>query len=88
MCNNVYVLYNTLSKRYGDVFATASDGMAEKNTRLAMQHAGNDLNDFELCRVGKIEIESGNITTEPIVRIAWNVENNMPLRQTEDAKVN
>lgn len=89
MKNNLYCLYNNKSTRYGDVWASASDAWAEKQTHKMLTSQGNDLEDLELCRVGSIDIENGVITPETApVRIAWAItDNNLPLRETEKADV-
>lgn len=76
MKNYVYVLYNKLSARYESVMSFPSDGMAlhrlEKNI---------DKSEYELCRAGSIDIESGTIEPCPLVRLVW--ENNEELPKTE-----
>lgn len=61
MKNNVYVLYNVLSKRYGDVFCSPTDEFAAR--QIAYMFANNSSNfirgETELCRVGSIDIENG-----------------------------
>lgn len=61
MKNNVYVLYNTLSKRYGDVFCSPTDEFASR--QIAYMFVNNSSNfirgETELCRVGTIDIENG-----------------------------
>lgn len=71
MTNNVYVVYNTLSKRYGDVVAYPSDSFALARLQPALSANGSQLSEFELCRVGTIDIESGVLSPINPVRIAW-----------------
>lgn len=71
MENRVYVVYNTLSKRYGDVVAYPSDAFALARLQPALSANGAKLSEFELCRVGSIDVESGVLTPSSPVRIAW-----------------
>lgn len=87
MKNNIYCLYNTLSKRYGDVFAYPSDGMAEKRTRQYIASTQQDLNEFELCRIGSIDLESGINTPCGTIRIAWSeVQPKLPTKEANNVK--
>lgn len=70
MVNNVYVVYNTLSKRYGDVVAYPSDSFAIARLQKPLSASG-DLSEFELCRVGSVDVETGVITPSAPVRVAW-----------------
>lgn len=77
MKNYIYVLYNTLSKRYESCMSFPSDGMAIH--RLTQGNV--DKKEFELCRVGTIDIESGTCETYAPVRLVW--EDDTPLPKTE-----
>lgn len=61
MKNNLYVVYNNLSRRYGDVFCSPTDEFAGRQ----MANVFNSPNsvytreETEVCRVGVIDIESG-----------------------------
>lgn len=70
MLNNVYVVYNTLSKRYGDVVAYPTDSFALARLQKVLSQQ-SDLSEFELCRVGSIDVDSGVIEPCAPVRIAW-----------------
>lgn len=74
MNNYVYVLYNTLSKRYESVMSFPSDGMAIHR----LSTAGIDKKEFELCRVGSINIESGVCDTYAPVRLIWEEDEVLP----------
>lgn len=69
MKNNVYVLYNTLSCRYGDVMCYPSDGFAVK--RITETLKSDVLKELELCRIGTIDIDTGVLNSCAPVRIAW-----------------
>lgn len=85
MKNKIYVMYNTLSKRYGEVFAAASDDMAEKNKRKQMERFEEDMSDYELVKIGVIEIETGIITPCDPIRIAWREKPvELPVRNTAE----
>lgn len=70
MENKLYVVYNTLSQRYGDVTAFPSDAYALARLQPVLARQG-DLSEFELCRVGSISVENGTITACPPERISW-----------------
>lgn len=74
MINYLYVLYNVLSKRYESVMSFPSDGMALH--RLAQ--GGIDKKEFELCRIGSISIETGEVIPEAPVRLIWEQEQELP----------
>lgn len=75
MKNNLYVLYNKLSKRYGDVMAFSSDDWAIHNVQSVVEKSEDGKIDYlELCRVGEIDVETGVVTPEPPVRIAWRMQ--------------
>lgn len=73
MKNNLYVIYNTLSKRYGDVVASPTDEYCRQVVqRGLMSNKDINLTEYELCRVGSIEIETGVIESSGApVRIDW-----------------
>lgn len=74
MKNYIYVLYNTLSKRYESVMSFPSDGMA-----LHRLSQGNiDKKEFELCRIGSYGIETGTAEYEAPVRLIWEQEQELP----------
>lgn len=72
MKNFLYVFYNTLSNRYGDVVAFPSDGYALARVQPSIKP--EQLEEIQLCRVGSIDVLTGKVETEPPVRIAWRVE--------------
>lgn len=73
MNNYVYVLFNKLSNRYESVMSFPSDGMA-----LHRLSSNIDKTEYELCRVGKISIETGVIESESPVRLVWSEEEVLP----------
>lgn len=79
MKNYIYVLFNTLSKRYESVMSFPSDGMAIH--RLSQ---GNiDKKEYELCRIGSIDIESGIVNAEAAVRLIWENEEILPKTESK-----
>lgn len=83
MKNYLYVFYNTLSKRYGDVVAYPSDGFMLHVVQPKIPK--EELEVLEVCRVGSIDIETGIMSTEPPVRIAWRVtQEKLPVNNMED----
>lgn len=67
MTNNIYTLYNKHSQRYGSVMNFPNDDFAINE----MSKGLNGINDeeYELCRIGSIDIESGVVNSESPVRI-------------------
>lgn len=73
MKNYIYVLFNTLSKRYESVMSFPSDGMA-----LHRLSSNIDKKEYDLCRIGSIDIESGIVISEAPVRLIWENEEILP----------
>lgn len=73
MKNYVYVLFNKLSCRYESVMSFPSDSMA-----LHRLDKNIDKEEYELCRVGSIYIENGNIEPCPPVRLIWENVGELP----------
>lgn len=67
MNQEVFVLYNNLSNRYGDVFAFPTVGFALKR----LKSANIDTSELELCSIGTMDIETGTMNLHPIKRIPW-----------------
>lgn len=81
MKNNVYVFYNNLSGRYGEVVSFPSDGFALARVQPTIKP--EQLDEIQICRVGSIDIETGELKTEPPVRIAWRVsEDPLPVNMS------
>lgn len=61
MKNRVYVLYNTLSRRYGDVFCCPTDEFAARQVAQIFDNSnsGYRRDEIEVCRVGDIDVETG-----------------------------
>ncbi|QCS37011.1 hypothetical protein [Tortoise microvirus 41] len=72
MKNNIYVLYNTLSTRYGDVCTFPSDAYAIQRIKESVKP--ELLAEIELCNVGFIDIDSGIIEPHAPVRISMAVD--------------
>lgn len=73
MKNNLYVIYNNLSKRYGDVIASPTDEYCRQVVQRGLT-SNQDVNllEYELCRVGSINVETGVIESFGApVRIDW-----------------
>lgn len=68
MENNVYVLYNKLSQRYGDVVAYPTDAFALARLQQTLR---GQLSEYELCKIGSISVETGTIKPQPPLRINW-----------------
>lgn len=73
MKNYVYVMFNKLSGRYESVLSFPSDGMA-----LHRLEKGIDKDEYDICRVGSIDIATGIIESEPPVRLIWSTEETLP----------
>ena len=68
MTNNIYTIYNKLSGRYGDVLTYPTDEFAVNSIS---KFNGINSDEFELCRIGTIDIESGIVNSEAPVRIPF-----------------
>lgn len=73
MKNYVYILFNKLSCRYESVMSFPSDSMA-----LHRLDKNIDKNEYELCRVGSYNIETGVLDAESPVRLIWNNAEEFP----------
>lgn len=73
MKNNVYTLYNKLSARYGDVVVFATDGLALARLSQNLPKSGANLEELEVCRIGSIDIESGELIACSPVRLPWSL---------------
>lgn len=72
MKNNVYVFYNNLSRRYGDVFCAPTDEFAGRQIALMFCNPNCTVRqeETEVCRVGTIDVESGvMIASDAPIRI-------------------
>lgn len=78
MKNYVYVLYNKLSARYESVMSFPSDSMA-----LHRLDKNVDKQEYELCRVGSIDIENGTIEPCPPVRLVWEEVEALPKTESK-----
>lgn len=79
MKNYLYELYNTLSKRYEAVFTFPSDGMALHR----LSQGKIDREEYEVCRFGEIEIETGIANTYAPVRLIWEKEEVLPKSEAQ-----
>lgn len=83
MNNNVYTLFNKLSNRYGDVVSFPSDGYAVARV-MENPNFKSHANEFELCRIGSVSIETGVITPCDVVRIALpDVPDSLPVNESK-----
>lgn len=73
MKNYVYVMFNKLSNRYESVMSFPSDGMALHRLDRAV-----DKSEYDLCRIGSINIETGVLEAEPPVRLIWESAETLP----------
>lgn len=82
MKNYLYVFYNNLSKRYGDVICFPSDSFMLHKVQPSIPK--DDLETIEVCRVGSIDILTGEVTSELPVRIAWRItEEKLPVNNQD-----
>lgn len=67
MVNRIYVLYNKLSARYGDVTSFATDAMAVKSVSEVLNKQGF-ADEFNLYRIGTLDIETGEtVANAPVL---------------------
>lgn len=90
MKNGVYCIYNNLTKRYGEVLCSPTDEFCRVSLQKSITSKPDvNLLEFELCKVGDIDIENGVVTALPApVRIDWvvssgNSEDNVDKMSTE-----
>lgn len=81
MKNCVFVLYNKLSQRYGDVFCYPTEAFAVN--ALCKGLDSSKLEEHELCLIGKIDISSGMLETFPPVRVPLKIESTTPVSEAE-----
>lgn len=74
----LYVLFNTLSKRYEGVMQFASDGMALHRLTSKVDHK-----EYDLCRIGSINLSTGEVKPESPVRLIWEKEEELPKTKAE-----
>lgn len=74
MKNYLYVLYNKLSARYESVVTYPSDAFAV-NQAFKMKVPEDE---YDICRVGSIDIESGIITPEAPIRLIFSTAEKLP----------
>ncbi|QCS36792.1 hypothetical protein [Tortoise microvirus 104] len=83
MHNNIYIIYNVLSKRYGDVVAYPSDAFAARRLSEVYKDHPEHLKEMELCRIGSVSIETGVVTPHDPIRIDLDVDPDSPLSLNE-----
>ena len=59
MKNCVFTLYNNLSCRYGDVMSYPTEGFAQKVLSTQLPKMNMDLSEYELCKIGEIDVSTG-----------------------------
>lgn len=73
MENQIYLLFNRLSGRYGSIFSFPTDAYASK----AMNHYLNEnkmsFDEYVLFRVGSYDIATGHVTVCTPESISWSV---------------
>lgn len=69
MKNYIYVMKNTLSKRFEAVMSFPSDGMA-----LHRLSQNVDKKEYELNRIGSIDIETGIVEATAPIALIWEDE--------------
>lgn len=77
MKNYIYVLFNTLSKRYESVMSFPSDSMA-----LHRLGTNIDIKEYTLCRVGSIDISTGSCTFEGVTQLIWS-DTDLPVSENK-----
>lgn len=72
MRNNLYVLLNNLSCRYGDVYVFPTDAFAVSRLTTYLRDGQKlDLKEFNLFRCGSIDITTGMVEGCPLVPVSW-----------------
>lgn len=71
MVNQLFVVYDKVSQRYGSVHVFATEEQANRYLPPAIVEKYHTLGDYELCHVGSIDPETGVIETFPAKRVPW-----------------
>lgn len=83
MVNRIYVLYNKLSARYGDVTSFPTDAMAVRTISQVLQKQGF-ADEFALYKVGQIDVETGEcVANAPALVPLEVVESAVPIDSIE-----
>lgn len=73
MKDSVYCIYDRLSNRYGSVFSSPTDATASRQFLQMFKGADGKIsstfNDYDLCFVGTLSIETGELTSTTIARV-------------------
>lgn len=76
MCDYIYVMFNKKSNRYESVMSFPSDSMATYRLCKAV-----DPELYDVCRIGKINIETGTCETEAPVRLILEKSEKLPVSE-------
>lgn len=79
MHDTIYIIYDRLSCRYGNVFSSASDATAERQFKSLFKD-GKGMSDFDLCKVANFDLTTGIVDTfGSVTRIEITKESEVPI---------
>lgn len=78
MSDYIYVMFNKKSNRYESVMSFPSDSMAIYRLSKAV-----DPDLYDVCRIGKINIETGECETSAPVRLILEVSEKLPVSEAK-----
>lgn len=65
MKDKVYLIFDRLSNRYGNVFNSATDATASRAFVNHVNQTKLKLSDFDLCSIGELDLATGLLTAYP-----------------------
>ncbi len=74
MENQIYLLFNRLTCRYGSIFSFPTDAFAVKVMQQQLLDAKMSLDENILYNVGSYDIASGKVKVSDPRSITWNVQ--------------
>lgn len=73
MKNQIYLLHNRLTSRFGSVFSFPTDAYATKVMQQQLLENHLSLDEYTLYNVGSYDISTGFVDTSDLRSIPWNV---------------
>lgn len=79
MHDTIYIIFDRLSGRYGNVFSSASDATAERQFKSLFKD-GKGMSDFDLCKVASFDLTTGVVDTfGSVTRIEISKDSEVPI---------
>ncbi len=74
MENQIYLLFNRLTCRYGSIFSFPTDAFAVKFMQQQLLDSKMSLDEHILYNVGSYDIASGKVSVSDPRSISWNIQ--------------